>query len=230
MKRFTIRVTLSFLFSYVLTTNLSTMAQSAIVSDIQGRPFLAKSYTDVKGSPYLFDGWFKGVVKLMNGTVYESIDLMYNQIKDELIFKASENQAQTFTLPIYEFTLRQSEKDVILLEKKFRRGFTPVDGASDMAFYEVLADGKTLLLKRTSKVIFEELPYGSSTKLQTIKDNVYYYINTSGKLIKIKKDKKQILTALNIHTAELEMYIKGNKLDLKQDTDLVKLISYYNTL
>ncbi|MCC9135880.1 hypothetical protein ACFSKU_17800 [Pontibacter silvestris] len=208
----------------------SSSAQIAI-KDETGRPLMTKQYTDVKGSPYLADEWYKGTVELTNGTIYDEMNLMYDQVKDELIFKAAGEQAQAFEASsVYAFTIHL-QKDGLPEEKKnYRKGFIPVDGAPDMAFYEVLADGQTQLLKRTKKVVFEEIPYGSSTKVKDIRESSYYYIARSGKLVKIKADKKSVLKALKDQAPALEKYAKANKLNLKDDAGLAQLVAYYNGL
>lgn len=193
-----------------------------IMSDYMGRPVFEKRYTDVKGSPYLSDEWIEGSVKLENGKAFQGVKLKYDQVADELMFLDASGKEQLFVDPVLEFRLG---------DKLFRRGYPAADGASPAAYYEVLTEGKTDLLKLTSKKVFEETPYNSATKIRTIRANESYYIGVSNlKLTKIRKDKKSLLAALDGKGAELEAYIKSNRLDLKQDSDMVRLVNYYNTL
>ena len=50
------------------------------------------------------------------------------------------------------------------------------------------------------------------------------------KLHKVKKSKKQILSAFPDAENELSSYIKAEKIDLKNEADLVKLLRYYDSL
>jgi hypothetical protein len=219
MKKGILRLAFTVLFSFAL--GLSASAQFALFDEM-GRPIQAKQYVDVQGSPFLSDDWSVGAVKLTSNKEYDGMKLMYDQVDDRLIFKNHAGQAQLFAEPVREFTLSG---------RVFRKGFKPVDGASPMAFYEVLADGKTQLLKRTTKKIFEEVPYGSSTKVKKIQSNETYYLSKSEHtLLKIRKDKKALLSELSDKKPDLEKYIKTNRLDLKQDEDMAKLVAYYNTL
>ncbi|QCR24217.1 hypothetical protein [Pontibacter sp. SGAir0037] len=228
MYKFIFKLALTLLVSNIFYLNVH--AQIAIVGDVQGRPAVTRSFTDIQGSAYLYDSWEKGKVKMMNGTIHDNMELMYDQVNDELIFKGLSNQPQTFLHPVHEFTISKVVNNHVVEERKFRKGFSPVDGANNMATYEVLAEGNTLLLKRTAKVVFEDLPYGSSTKVKTIRENTHYYIAVADKLVKIKNDKKSVLQVLNSKSTEIDRFIKENKINFKDDADLSKLIAYYNTL
>lgn len=206
----------------VAVCTVSVSAQDTI-KDTMGRPMETRNYVDVKGSPFLSDEWAEGEVKLQNGNIYTGVSLKYDQMNDVLLFKGTAGQAQTFVEPVVAFKLG---------DQLFRRGYVPVDGAPATAFYEVLTDGKTQLLKRTTKNIFEELPYGSATKVKSFRAKEYYYLSTATNqsLLKLRKDKKTILQALSGQKSALEQYIKEQKLDLKQDAAIAMLVAYYNTL
>jgi hypothetical protein len=190
--------------------------------DNMGQPIVVKQYVDVKGTPYLVDEWVAGSVKFNDGVLFEGLQLKYDQVEDVLMFLDKAKNAQIFVKPVMEFKIG---------ERVFRRGYVPVDGASPMAFYEVLSDGKTQLLKRTSKKVHEELTYNSATKIKSINEtNTYYISKSENQLTKVKKDKKSITNVLSDKTAALESYFKTNRPDLKQDADLAKLMVYYNSI
>ncbi|HYK76615.1 MAG TPA: hypothetical protein VEV16_06545 [Daejeonella sp.] len=59
---------------------MASQCQIAISTDrLTGTPLVAKNYTDIEGSPYLFDDWVWGEVKLVNGTVYPNIPLKFDR-------------------------------------------------------------------------------------------------------------------------------------------------------
>ena len=86
------------------------------------------------------------------------------------------------------------------------------------------------LLRKTKKTISETKAYNSATTNQTIIEANTYYVTKSGQTTQIKKDKKSVLALLSDKTPQLEEFIKQNKLNLKQDGDLSKLIIYYNNI
>jgi len=186
-------------------------------------------YKDMNGSPYLFDEWVKGNIQLKDGTIYNNLNLKYDQVRELLIFLADDNTSKRFSAPIKAFTLTNAD-DKNWPRITFRNGFKAIDGGNEKTYYEVLADGNTQLLKRTAKMIVDERAPGSLILSKQISATTKFYISDSNRIIKIKKDKESILEALNNKQSELETYIKNNNLNLKGDADLVKLIEYYNTL
>ncbi|WP_299817761.1 hypothetical protein [uncultured Pontibacter sp.] len=184
----------------------------------------------LKGSPYLYENWAKGTVQLTNGIVYEGMDLLYDQIRDELIFTVDGNQRQIFMQPVQSFTISNPENRRVVDQKTFTKGFTAVDGATPNAFYEVLAAGNTQLLKRTTKAIVEERSETSILKVKQIKESIKYYVARDGQLTRITPSKKSVLTALSNKKTELEGFIKQHNLNLKEEADLAELVDFYNSL
>lgn len=211
-----------------------SMAQSRPVTmyakDINGTPIRTSSYTDVKGSPYLTNQWVKGVVKLDNNQTY-NLEIKYDMIADNLMFRTSENDSLNFVQPVKEFKL-----DYIADGKSqshlFRSGFPATDAKTDNAsFYEVLYDGGTKLLKRQAKTMWKETTsYGTPNNTMNITERITYFIFQSDKMLPLKTDRKSVISALSNKSAEVEKYIKDNKLDTKNETDLVKVFTYYNSL
>jgi hypothetical protein len=202
--------------------NFSAAAQNELLQDHMGRAVTVKQYVDVQGTPYLMDEWVTGSAKFNNGNVFEGLKLKYDQVEDVLMFQDKAGNEQLFVDPVLEF---------VIDKRVFRRGYKPIDGASPMAFYEVLSDGKTQLLKRTTKKVNEDVSYSSATKVKSIVEtNVYYISKSENQLIKVKKDRKSILNVLGDKSAELEAYFKANRPDLKLDAEMVKLMDYYNSI
>ncbi len=186
-------------------------------------------YKDTRGSAYLFNDWVKGNVQLVDGTIYNNLNLKYDQVRGVLIFLSDDNNSKSFTMPIKAFTLTNAE-DKNWPRITFRNGFKPVDGGTLKTYYEVLVDGNTQLLKRTIKKIVDERAPGSLIISKQISANDRYYINDNSRIIKLKKDKKSVLESLKDKQPELEIYINNNNLNVKEDTDLIKVIEYYNSL
>lgn len=199
--------------------SFNAKCQIAISADaVGGTPLSGQTYLNVKGSPYLFDNWEKGNVTLTAGRKFEDIDLMYDQVSNQLIFKDKNGDSKIFNQPIVTFNIRQTPNI-----HQFERG---VDGV----FYEKLLSGKAMLWKRNHKSIIDEKPYGSATIQRNILNNISYYSGELTQLIKLKTDKKSILTYLSNNTAELETFIKKEKLNTKNEADLMRLFEYYNGL
>lgn len=205
-----------------LVFGVSASAQQ-LLKDHMGRPYQDKQYVDVQGSPFLYSDWQQGAVTLKSGVSYEVPKLKYDQVKDELLFLSDGGNEHTFADPVAEFVLNK---------RVFRNGYLAADGTSPATYYEVLVDGPAQLLKRTSKNVYEEATYSSATKVKSIMSNEAFYLsaNASSAPVKLRKDKKAIVNALSDKKTELEKYIKDERLDLKQEADMAKLVTYYNSL
>ncbi len=191
------------------------------LQDLNGKPVMEINHVDVEGSPYLFDDWKKGVVKLKNGKTYKDVDLKLNVLSDEVLFKDAKGNTLVFVDEVSEFKIG----DVLM-----RAGYQASEGRTEKSFYQVLSDGGTTLLKRQSKSIVEEKPFNSATVQKKILSTESYYLARNNQLVKVKKDKKAILEALGEKSVELEKYIASNKLNLKEERDMSQLLNYYNSL
>lgn len=215
----------SLVVCFLLLTAINYTASAQYTEDFRAKTVLEKTYTDVKGSPYLFDDWSLGIVKMVAGSSYKDMALKYDQVTGELIFKDKTGKSLGFADPIAEFKIIDKSNAFRI----FRSGFKATDNNSEKSFYEVLYDGGTTLLKDPRKNIVEHRAYNSSTVVKSVVETPAYYVVLNGELIKIKKDKKAILAALP-NSAALDKYIQDNKLNVKEDKDLAKLMLYYDSV
>jgi hypothetical protein len=202
---------------------ITSEVKAQFVSDINGRPYRLKEYTDIEGSPYLYDDWASGTVKIANAQVFSNLYLKYNELEGKLYFKGKTGEVLEFVDQVVEFTISN---------KIITRHFSSYPGnkPNEIAYYELLADGNTKLFKQPVKEIQEIKVYGSAVSSKNFIAVDKYYLLTGGKMIPIKKDKKSVIAGIGKKQPELEAYIKTNSLNLKDDADLAKLIEYSNSL
>jgi len=202
----------------------------AYLTDINGKPIQIITYTDVQGSPYLTDNWVFGLVKLANGTTYKDIALKYDQVADELLFKNKDGQALSFVDQVLEFKLNYIEDNQVK-ERLFRSGYPGADRNTNKNFYEVLYNGNTQLVKRVNKLVNETRAYSSATTIKSIAEaDARLYLFRDKQMLRLKKDKKSIIDSLGKDAAQLEKFISANKLNLKNDGDLIKVFAFADTL
>ena len=219
----------SFLFLFIFTSTGSYAQQSILLQDPTGNLIMLQQYVDVQGSPFYNPEWVNGNMTLVNNKVYKNVNTKYDQLKDKVYVKANNGDMILLGDKVKEFKL-----DYPVLggtsEKKFRLGYYNVPDATAESYFEVLADGKTQLLKRATKIIQENKEYNSASSTKTFVEIVKYYIVTAGNGVQIKNNKKSILNAFADKQPLLESYIKDNNLNLKLDVDIARLVTYYNTL
>jgi len=184
--------------------------------------------TDIKGSAYSSADWAKATVIMEDKTTYANLKAKYSEYEDKLVVEGKDGQVMEFNNKVNDFTLSfvESGKDIL---SHYRNAYN-VEGYSPKAFFEILADGKTQLLKKVSKKVQTKTEYGAVSSNRSFVTTTRYFVVSPAKSTLIKKDSKSILAALNNKTPELESYIKEQKLNLSKEEDMVKLLTYYNSI
>lgn len=210
-----------------LTTIQSHAQQYLILQNTAGNLVTLGEYVDVQGSPFYKTDWLKGTITVASGKSYVDVDLKYDQLKDQVYVKGPNGAPMLLNDKVIEFKF--SDPGIAGVSNSFKSGFTGIPGTTANAYFEVLANGKIQLLKKSSKIIQENKEYNSASSTKTFMETAKYYLLVDNKATLIKKDKKSIGSALPDKQVELDNYIKENNLNLKEDADLSKLITYANT-
>ena len=114
--------------------------------------------------------------------------------------------------------------------KVFQCGFPPIDNQNRISFYQILLNGKTSLLKSVYKTIQERNNDLSGERYKEFATYENTYLLKDGAMVRIKKDKSSLLNLLQDKSQVLQQYINDQKLNLKNEADLIALVKYYNTL
>lgn len=202
----------------LILATIAAHAQGMFIQDINGRPIFENGYTEIEGSPYLKDEWARGMVKAKhNGKTYELAKMRYDTYKDELEYE--ENQkSYRFSSEITEF---------VTTDGVFRNNFPVYESLSGRNFYQVLSDGKVKLLKRIVTKIQTEKLYSSATTTKRFAKEEFLYLFKDGAIIRLKKDKKALLEALSDKQADLEAFIKEQKIKFSKEEDFLRVIERY---
>ncbi len=216
----------SFKITILLLFFITGVVNAQYQQDVQGRPILAITYTDVIGTPFLFDNWIKGTVWLENGSVYKEVFLKYSSFNDELFFKNPKDEILlAFVLPVKSFSLEIGTETYL-----YRNGFPEIDNFGKKTFYRVLFDGGITFLVKNYKTMMENKPYNSATIEKKFVENNGYYVFKDGAMKRFKPTKKDFLELFSTKASEIETFIKKEKIDFKNNSDLIKIFEYYSSL
>lgn len=188
----------------------------------------AKDLTDVKGSAYSTSQWAKGTVTMEDKVTYTNMDVKYSEYEDKLVVRDKDQRVMEFNNRVKEFTLSYEKEGAEMLVH-YSNGFN-VEGYNSKAYFEILAGGKTKLLKKVSKKIQTQTEYGATSSTRSFISTTRYFILLGDKGVGIKKDSKSVLAVFGNKAAEVESYAKTQKLDFKREEDLVKIIAFHDTL
>ena len=186
-------------------------------------------YAEMEGSPFFYDNWTLGEASLSDGKTYKDVLLKFDEVSGTLMFKYNlTDSPMVFKYRPLAFKFNFIDETPFITE--FANGFEPADGATPATFYQVLAAGKTQLLKRHVKSVTESQAFGSNETRKRVSEVTAYYLAKDKHPVKVKRDKRSVLNALTDKVDTLKTYIAANDLDLTNDSDFARLITYYKTL
>lgn len=218
------------LFTLLLVaTSLRSSAQSTVNTGWQGHEYATKQFSDIDGSPFLYDEWYRGKIISPQGLVLDGIMIKYEAYSETIIYlsggKTFEVSDGAETFVIYPAT--DGMKDSLF----FRGGYPAVDLNTPKTFYEVLADGKLALLKTHKKVTgLSQQNALASNKREFILQEDLYLARKGQAPMKVTKDKDALLAHFADKKDELAAWLGKNKVNLKKEDGLVELVKYYNSL
>lgn len=217
--------TLSLFITLLISVLVPKLVQAQFyIQDVSGSPYVETKYKNFEGDPFLYNAWKIGDIKLKDGTVLNNLELKYDLIKDELLFKAKDGQTMLFTQPVIEFTFKEPKQT-------FVNGIKFGDIVSEKTYLQQLSKGKITLYKKISKSIIERSEYNAAAKIETFVQNTKYFYALNGTNYGLLKPNKKTLMALLVDQQQaIENFMLTHKLNLQKEEDLLLLIAYYHTL
>jgi hypothetical protein len=193
----------------------------------QSRLFNGSLYKGVeltfeKGSPFFISDKTSSGSVVYDSIYYPNLSIFY------------EDYRQILVVVDHAFPLRLVNEKVsafTLADHHFEYVFSDLNrGIPNGGFYEVLYNGRSRLLKHTSKKIREVL--SSSEGIRRYMDEFdNYYIRGRGSYFNISS-KRELFNFAGDHKKEIQRFIRKNKLDLKNDKDntLSQVAAYYDQI
>ena len=187
-------------------------------------------YEGTKGTPYVFEAWAPGEIFLKSKKKVLVKEMNYNCYDNELVYLDPATKAirliNRYTVDLFYII---NGSDTLL--------FVPIEPENDgeFLFAQVLYNGGSMVYKRYEKEFVRanyEGGYSADRKYDEFADKSSLYISRQNdeKYYQVKKSKKQILEAFPGVEDEISSYIKSEKLDLKDEEDVVKLLKHYDSL
>ena len=228
-------VCLSFLFvtfSHAQRNSISTTSkwgQQIFLSDVNGQAFV-NIYEGINGSVYDQTAYQLAKITLKDGRVYYDVKARINLLEHEVNFIASNGQEGFLGKGMASEITYQDNSGSNLEAKVFQCGFPPIDNQNRISFYQILLNGKTSLLKSVYKSIQERNNDMSGERFKEFATYENMYLLKEGTMVRIKKDKSNLITLLQDQNQSIKKYIDDQKLNLKNEVHLIALVKYYNTL
>jgi len=184
----------------------------------------------VNGSPYETETFQPGMVSNKKLNDNKSYYFRYNIYDDTIEMKETQFDENLYglikSLNIYA-KIRAKEYHYEIYTEDNKR-------STDEGYFILISKGEKVdLYLRKTKTFIDAQPakdaYHQAVKA-TFKDFEAYYYKTGRVLILLPTKKKDILEQLSDHESEIKKYLKEEKINLKDEDDLIKLMNYYGTL
>lgn len=181
---------------------------------------------DIQGSPYLNDNFIKGSIYTVSKTQYQDIPLRYNIYNDDMEFQTNDNNVLALSTPeiVEKITFGDYTMEYIpyVTSRNVKNGF-----------FELILKGKASLYAKPQVEFLEAkdpAPYKDAEPAKFLRKDDRYYIRLGMEAAVPCGNKKDVLGIFTDHSEELEAFIKKNKINVKKEDELKKLVEYYNSL
>ena len=230
MKRFIF--CFSLLFAVAVNLNAQTML-NGLMDEFRSKKLQDGTWTkyelklsDIQGTPFLDPEFASGRIVASDGSVFTDIPLRYNGFSDDLEF-----QKGTDT---YNIDPKTKVKRAEFGGKVF--SCLPFDdlGKVKNGFFEILSEGEkaTLLIQYTVKFLEKEEVKAFADPKPARFDEIQktYFISIDSGIAQQITNKKKLLELFGARKDEMETFISKNKLSIRGDDALTKIIAHYNSL
>ena len=184
---------------------------------------------EMDGTPYLFDEWADGVVVFRDekGGQFDQIkiDLMNNQL--EIMYMNSEK-----VLPYHEFSKvklnhpNTHPNTFFQVASRFKYKDKRLEGYAKIT---PIGEEYKIIEVYTIRIIESNMNakiVGAKHKKRYVKDTKLF-LEKKGKVYRVKK-KKKFFKLFTRKQKKLKTYIEDNNLSIKKETDLIKIVEFYN--
>lgn len=177
-----------------------------------------------EGSPFFNKDFITGEVVINDSIRYQNIPLRYNIYSDKIQFKNNQGRILEFNTASYRylFTIENHR----FINKEYIRYKTKETG-----ILEILAEGKIKLYKKYS---VDFLPATKEAGFKAAEPNRFnplsdkYFITIDDNIPEGVNLSKSLLNQLKEFKPDVEEYAKSQKIKLRSEQDLIRLIEYCN--
>ncbi len=191
-------------------------------------------YAEFRGNPYLFNDWVKANIYSNDGYVFEDVIANYNALTNEVEIKflgdIQELDKRHYSrIEVFNSRNPEMEPNEIADKTILQRGVHPDQFLGYFVLLYNSSDVTLLKSKEVRKEVRTINDYGKNIDINFLVETLKYYLIVDGTSNLVRLKKSNILDQLD-KKAELEKYIKQNKLKIKNEASVVQLLTYYNTL
>jgi len=180
------------------------------------------------GTPYLLEEFVTGYVYFSDHTRSTERMINYNCQDNQVLYQEGEDTYLLNARMIDSLEFRIDENTSWIFRKVVMKD------NSDPVFMNGLYSDHSILFKRHYKEFKEAdigKAYGSGQRNDEYIDRHDYYISIEGSVIQsFRPRKKNVLEIMEAHREEIGDFLNKEKISLRLESDLIRLIGYYDSL
>jgi hypothetical protein len=185
-------------------------------------------FKGVQGFPTLFEEYVRGTIVFSEGQVIRHDKMNYDAYNSDLLVIKDGKEMVVAARMVKHFILMMPDEEDSLI---FTRLITD---DNKLGFYEVLANHKNATLyKKHFKILQGPTytgAYSTGQNHSELVDAKKFMMWCSGKQLAELKTKKQLFEYLPEYKSQLQEFVKAEKIDFKNEADLIKLFGKVNEL
>lgn len=184
-------------------------------------------FESIKDEAYANPNFLQGNIYQGDKLMKSGVAMRYNAFADEIEIKKNP------TDEAYGALIKDPEIFVKILNDIYV--FVPFEGSNEKGgYFNVLSDGKTYDLYKKITSVFNEAKkaknnYEKDSK-PTFAKNVKYYLVQDGTFLEMPNSKSRIFKMMDKKKTEMKTFINDNNIDLDKEADLIKAVSYFDSL
>jgi hypothetical protein len=201
------------------------------LNDIFKNIYHQTKYPDIKGSPFYLDDWKSADIALKDGKHFDSVKVKLNLYSQEIVCLSSPGSEITLKDGIVDRLVLRDTNDLRLPSIHiFASGIPLAEKVTGYPIFEVLSDGKAILLNLITKRIAKSADvYSAGEQKEFVAlESLYVYYNSE--LKKCGKNAEFYTTLFSDRKHEMEEFIRVGKLKCRNTKEVIQLVNYYNSL
>jgi hypothetical protein len=224
---------LLFILTIFVCSAVTTMAQTIEHQVIdrqnsgEGLTYIFQN-TEVKGTQFLKDTWMDANITNGSGYTFRHQSVKFDSYNNKMVYNrhdtAFELASGSYTVAIYPDPSDTSNKML------FKNGYTINGKIGPDKYVQVLAEGKTSLVKYIFKETEEYNEYGNASKFKRYKDMQQYYVAANNQFTPVTISKKNFEAFFQPKWAKMEPFLKQHNISGKDESGWAQALAYYNTL
>ena len=197
-----------------------------INEQVTGNLLYIYEYTDIQGSPFLYDDWNDGVIVINESQLTHAM-LKFDTYSNKFVVNKNDTS--------YEISPNINEVRLFLNNdtsntRIYRKGYNINMRLNPKVYLQVMAEGKLTLLKYSYKDMEEYTEYGSAVKIKRFREGQQYFILKDGQYSSTTLTKKNLQDALTDKWAAVSDFLSKKGLNGKDEKSWTAAFRFYNSL